>query len=49
MTSGFGAPAGGRLPEGASFLAKPYTADALSEAIGAGMSHAHSAAPALRA
>ena len=33
VTSGHGVPAERRLPAGSSFLAKPYTAHALSEAI----------------
>jgi CheY-like chemotaxis protein len=33
VTSGHSSPAGGRLPDGACFLPKPYTAHALNEAI----------------
>lgn len=35
VTSGCDAPADGRLPPGAAFLAKPYTAHGLVDAIGA--------------
>jgi CheY-like chemotaxis protein len=35
VTSGREEPAGGRLPPGAAFLAKPYTSHGLVEAIGA--------------
>ena len=35
VTSGHGRPLDGRLPRGARFIAKPYTALALNDAIGA--------------
>jgi CheY-like chemotaxis protein len=48
VASGLGPPPDGCLPEGSSFLAKPYTAHALNEAIGAGMGLEAEAEPLVR-